>query len=218
MLRGINQQEIFHDEEDYNKFLQVLSECKTISGFELYAYCIMGNHVHLLIKEINEPIDLIFKRIGSRYVYWYNIKYKRVGHLFQDRYKSCAVETDEYFFSALRYIHNNPVAAGICETCKDYKFCSYNSYFNESNLVDSKLVLDMISFQEFEKFHLKTDNLSHLELAMPRVRITDEEAKRIIEFYSGCSSIEQYQKLPLDKQEFYIRTFKDEDMSVRQIN
>lgn len=69
MLRGINQQQIFEDSEDYDKFLQVLKDCKAISVFDLYAYCLMGNHVHLLIKENKEPIEQIIKRIGARFVY-----------------------------------------------------------------------------------------------------------------------------------------------------
>ena len=88
MFRGINKQQIFQENEDYRKFLNVVKECKEISGFKLFAYCLMGNHAHLLLKEGNENLDLIVKRIGSRYVYWYNTKYKRAGHLFQDRYKS----------------------------------------------------------------------------------------------------------------------------------
>lgn len=102
MLRGINQQQIFHDDEDNKKFIKVLADCKAVSEFEIFAYCLMRNHVHILIKEGKEPLDLIFKRIGGRYVYWYNTKYNRVGHLFQDRYKSEPVETDEYFLMVLR--------------------------------------------------------------------------------------------------------------------
>ncbi len=63
----------------------------------------MGNHVHLLMKEEKEKIERIFRRIGARYVYWYNWKYKRYGHLFQDRFKSEAVEDDTYFVTVLRY-------------------------------------------------------------------------------------------------------------------
>ena len=94
MLRGINRQDIFEDEEDFLRFLAVLKECKEISGYELYAYCLMANHIHLLIRTGKEPLDLIFKRLGSRFVYWYNLKYRRTGHLFQDRYRSEPVEDD----------------------------------------------------------------------------------------------------------------------------
>ena len=80
MLRGINQQQIFEDSEDFNKFLQVLKDSKAISEFKIFAYCLMGNHIHLLIQEQKEPIEQIMKRIATRFVYWYNIKYQRVGH------------------------------------------------------------------------------------------------------------------------------------------
>lgn len=97
MLRGINRQIIFLDDEDYEKYLQCFEECKSTSGYNLCAYCLMGNHIHLLLKEEKEPLELTFKRLGARYVFWYNWKYKRSGHLFQDRYKSEAVEDDAYF-------------------------------------------------------------------------------------------------------------------------
>jgi len=82
MLRAINQQTIFKDDEDCMRFLECLAECKKLSGFELYAYCLMENQVHLLIKEASEPLAQIFKRLGARYVYWYNWKYERSGPLF----------------------------------------------------------------------------------------------------------------------------------------
>ena len=108
MLRGINQQQIFEDGEDYSKFLQVLKDCKAISGFNLFAYCLMGNHIHLLVQEEKEPIEQVMKRLATRFVYWYNIKYQRIGHLFQDRFKSEAIEDDTYYLTVLRYIYQNP--------------------------------------------------------------------------------------------------------------
>jgi len=94
MLRGINQQQIFEDEEDYDKFLQILKECKEVSEFRLLAYCLMGNHVHLLIKQEQERLDTVFRRIAGRYVYWYNVKYRRVGHL-QHRGRFCVLKLFE---------------------------------------------------------------------------------------------------------------------------
>ena len=92
MLRGINKQQIFEDDEDNGKFLQTICDCKALSGFELYGYCLMGNHAHLLMKEGEESLGQVFRRIGARYVYWYNRKYKRCGHLFQDRFRSETIE------------------------------------------------------------------------------------------------------------------------------
>ena len=84
MLRGINRQTVFLDEEDNRHFLAVLELCKEISEYRVYAYCLMGNHVHLLLQTGKEPLELAMKRIGTRYVVWYNAKYDRVGHLFQN--------------------------------------------------------------------------------------------------------------------------------------
>ena len=111
MLRGINRQTIFEDNEDMNCFLTEVRRCKDISDFKLYAFCLMSNHVHLLLETDQEPLDMIFRRLGSRYAGWYNRKYGRVGHLFQDRYRSEKVETEQYFLTALRYILQNPMKA-----------------------------------------------------------------------------------------------------------
>ncbi len=111
MLRGINRQDIFEDEKDIQKLLETIKKYKEISQFEIYAYCIMSNHVHLLIKELGESISDVVKRISSSYVFWYNKRYERCGHLFQERFKSEAVENYEYFLTVLRYIHQNPMKA-----------------------------------------------------------------------------------------------------------
>ena len=77
MLRGINEQQILEEKEDNEKFLNILKECKEISQYKLYAYCLMGNHIHLVIRVEKEPLEIIFKRICGRYAYWYNSKYQR---------------------------------------------------------------------------------------------------------------------------------------------
>ena len=218
MLRGINQQQIFQDEEDNLKFLQIVKECKAISEFKLFAYCLMENHVHLLIKEGKEPIELIFKRIGNRFVYWYNTKYKRVGHLFQDRYRSEPVETDEYFLTVLRYIHQNPVKAGIVKSCGKYRFSSYNEYIKESKIIDDELAKQMLTKEEFVKYHKKEETASCLEIKEIKPRLTDEEAKRIIKEISGCENIEQFQRLTSDKQNEFIAKFRNKNISIRQIS
>ena len=92
MIRGINQQNIFSVDEDDEKFIAILAKYHKKSEYEIYAYCLMGNHVHLLIKEGREALSRAMKRIGTSYVSWYNWQYNRKGHLFQDRYKSEPVE------------------------------------------------------------------------------------------------------------------------------
>lgn len=222
MLRGINKQTIFEDEEDYEKFEQVLKDCKKISGYSLFAYCLMGNHVHLLVKEGREDLDIIFKRIGSRYVYWYNNKYQRTGHLFQDRYKSEPVDTDAYFLAVLRYIHQNPVKAGLCDNLSSYKWSSYSDYARKSSITDTDFVLSLFSekskeaFSLFDKF-LKEDEKAHCIDIDEGGRIADKEAQEIIHKYSGTMNSAEFQKLAPVKRDEILALFKENGLSIRQI-
>ena len=132
MLRGINRQDLFHDDEDMDRMLSVLDICIEITKIRIHAYCLMSNHIHLLAQTTEEPesetLAQSMKRIGIRYAQYYNRKYERIGTLFQDRYKSEAVETDAYFITVLRYIHRNPVKAGIVKSPSEYKWSSYGGY------------------------------------------------------------------------------------------
>ena len=119
ILRGVNKQQIFECTEDYQRFLNILrtltvqeqdeSGHRSKPNCVVYAYCLMGNHVHHLIKESSETLAQIMKRISSSYVYYYNHKYGRIGHLFQERFKSQPVGDWDYFLTLLRYIHQNPL-------------------------------------------------------------------------------------------------------------
>ena len=80
----------------------------------------MSNHIHLLLKEGQEPLSTTMKKIGTSYVSYYNWQYNRRGHLFQDRYKSEPVEDDAYFLTVLRYIHQNPLKAGLSDDISSY--------------------------------------------------------------------------------------------------
>lgn len=82
ILRGINRQTIFEDDQDVEKFMETLKHYSDVSGYNIYAYCLMGNHIHLLMHEGKEDLAIAMRRIGASYVYWYNWKYSRCGHLF----------------------------------------------------------------------------------------------------------------------------------------
>lgn len=115
MLRGVNRDLIHLEDEDFGRFLVALARAKTLSGCSVFAYCLMPNHAHLLLQTGAEPIGEVVKRFGVSYVGWFNRKYARVGHLFQDRFLSAAVEDDLYLSAVLRYIWRNPVVAGMVE-------------------------------------------------------------------------------------------------------
>jgi len=108
----------------------------------------MDNHIHLLISEGIEDIALVMKRITVSYVYYFNKKYNRIGHLFQDRFRSEAIEEDGYVLSLTKYIHQNPVKAKMVTTASEYSWSSYNSYSNKdyfSRMLDTDTILGIFS-------------------------------------------------------------------------
>ena len=133
MLRGINGQPIFEENEDRHRLLSTFLRYKKVCEFQLFAYCLMENHIHLLIKEKDETISQAVKRISGSYVYWYNRKYERSGYLFQGRFLSEVVENDSYFLTVLRYIHQNPVRVNIQKRVEDYPWTSYHCYLQQNH-------------------------------------------------------------------------------------
>ena len=218
MLRGINQQQIFEDEEDGFRFLETLSKYKEQCGYEIYAYCLMGNHIHILLKEGKENLTLVLKRIAGSYVYWYNWKYRRCGHLFQDRFKSESVEDDAYFLTVIRYIHQNPIKAGICKNIDGYKFSSYNEYINKPNLVNVDFCLGIIDKEQFIEFNNEFNDDVCLDIRDNDFRLTDDEALKIIWKICKCKSVSDFQKLDKIKRNYYIEKLYKHGLSIRQIS
>ena len=219
VLRGINQQLIFEDDEDNEMFLDVIEACKRVSGFELYAYCLMSNHVHLLIRILAEDLDQIFKRIGARYVFWFNWKYRRVGHLFQDRFRSEPVETDRYFLAVLRYIHKNPITAGICGSIDGYKWSSFHEYVGDHRIVDRDFALEMTGSDGFVEFHQSENEVdTFIDDDVKRFRITDEYVKELMRKVCGVDTVDAFQKFDKTQRAFYVGSLKDQGITIRQIS
>jgi hypothetical protein len=182
----------------------------------------MGNHVHLLLHEMNEKIEIIMRRIGASYVYWYNWEYRRCGHLFQDRYKSEPVETDAYFMTVLRYIHRNPVKAGLVKKASEYKWSSYNDYVHRKGITDIDFALNTIdvnrtnAVESFIKYHETQNEDNCLDIG-ESMRLTDEEAKDIIKKKCGISSTLQIKEFEKEERDKYIAELKQTGLSTRQL-
>ncbi|WP_110953928.1 transposase [Anaerosinus massiliensis] len=222
MCRGINKQNMFEDEEDKQRFLETLAHYKNLSGYTLYGYCLMDNHVHLLIKENKETIDQVIKRISSSYVYWYNQKYQRCGHLFQERYKSEVVETDEYFLMVLRYIHQNPVKAGISKNIGRYLWSSYNNYVAMKGIADIEYALKYFSNNKTEaiKLFIEYTNENNEDECLDcreKVIVTDQEVKKYLS-EMGIRTISQLQQLKKEQRDSVILNMKEkEGITIRQL-
>jgi len=219
VIRGINRQQIFEDEEDNEKFLETLKRYKAVSECKLYAYCLMGNHVHLLLEVGKETLDLLIKRIAGSYVFWYNKKYDRSGHLFQGRYRSEVVENEGYFFNAMRYIHQNPLKAGLCNDISSYEYSSFMDYVNENHrLVDISFAFSIFNKDAFIKFNHEIKSDKYLDAYNWIHRVNDTDAIEIIQSISNCENSTAFQMLGIGLRDRFIKEMKEKRLSIRQIN
>lgn len=221
MLRGINRQTIFEDDQDRWKFLQILKRYKEMGHFHLFSYCLMDNHIHLLIKE-SDNISNVIKRISSSYVYWYNLKYERCGHLFQERFKSENVDSIRYFLTVLRYIHQNPLKAGLSPTIFECKWTSIHEYLHKATIIDVDYPLQFFSSDRkqalllFKDYMEKPNDDQCLEDTV-RIRLTDDEVKRYL-FEIGVSNINMLQHMDKEERDSVLFRLKAVNgISLRQI-
>lgn len=129
MTRGNNRNVVFKCDEDYQYYLELVFKYKLEHPFDLYHYCLMNNHVHMLVKtNIASDFSTFMKKINLAYFHHYNKEYGWVGHFWQDRFKSQAVGKDAYFIQCGKYIELNPVRASIVENPADYLYSSYRYY------------------------------------------------------------------------------------------
>jgi REP element-mobilizing transposase RayT len=221
MLRGINQTELFYDSDDRKAFLQRLKRFKDKGAFELYAYALMGNHVHLLLREGTDTLALIIKRLTVSYSYAFNAKYLRSGYLFQGRYKSEPVDDDTYLLTVFKYIHHNPIKIGKSID----SWTSYNDYMKTPELVDTGFILDIFAdtggsaqeqLRQFLDVALPEDTDIFGE-ARPK-KLTDEVA---IARIKGIANLDRCNKLAeLDKasRDEILVCLKREGFTVRQLS
>lgn len=234
MMRGINHQNIFFEEEDYYQFITTLDRmryryndkgypCGTNCSY--YAYCLMSNHFHLLIRERDESVGETIKRIASSYVYYYNRKYGRDGHLFKERFRSEPVNDMAYFTTLLRYIHQNPVKAGIVEKVKDYDYSSWGEFDGTVDPVfhicDVKTVLNRIPFDELEIWvneQLPDDFISlDDDNEKPKFRLSDDQVWNQIINLTKVTSPTAFQLLDKDQMHEALRELRLQGASVRQL-
>lgn len=134
--RGNEQKDVFKSQKDREKFLEYLTSATKRYGAIIHAYCLMSNHYHLLLETPEGNLAQIMRHINGAYTTYFNVKRKRAGHLFQGRYKEILVEADEYATELSRYIHLNPVRAGMAARPEEYQWSSYGSYIGPNKMTE----------------------------------------------------------------------------------
>lgn len=224
ILRSVNQHIIFEEDTDYRKFLLILSDCKKKYDIDIYAYCLMDNHIHLLIRLPSDKLSIFFKSFETTFVRWYNNKYFRSGHLFQDRFYSSAIESKQAFLSTLIYIHNNPVKANMCRYASEYRWSSNNAFYGAKNpLVNVSFVYKVAGSKDslLHYFAKETDALDDklFENDHPETKhfLTDEAALAIFKSVTHLSSISDVPTLKRLERNEYVRKLKKKGLTVKQI-
>lgn len=222
MLRGINRQTIFESDDDRHKFISTLKEYIDAEKLILYGYCLMNNHVHLLVKEQEDDISTAIKRISGSYVFWYNKKYERCGHLFQERFKSEPIETDAYLMTALRYIHQNPIKAKLCKDMMDYKWMSYKEYIKKPIIIESEFCLNLFSnnrktaIELFREYTNEQNEDICLEID-DYYKLTDDEVIEMI-CDMGVRNISELQQFEKQKRNSILKKMKSiKGVTIRQL-
>lgn len=171
ITRGVDRQDIFHSPEDHQRFLALLAAQKAKLPFFLYAYCLMTNHVHLLIERRTDDIGRIMHRTLTGYTQYYNRRYRRSGHVLQGRHKAILCQSDPYLSELVRYIHLNPVRATIVRKPENYPYSSHRAYIGSdaAGIVDVDPVLrhfgprKAVARERFVKHVAAGMKLGHLE-------------------------------------------------------
>jgi len=221
VVKGINSQLLFEEAKDYLKYLEILNLHKEECNFELYAYCLMSNHVHLLIRPKDASLELIFRKINTSYANWFNMKYRRSGPLQDGRYYSEPVNTLDYLLSALRYIHKNPLKAKLEESIgSKYPWNSYQSYINQNeSLVDTEIILsEFYSIDDFIDFHSLSSGNSFLDINTIKRRIPDDVAMDMIKQICSVNFPTDVSKFSLLDRRNSIISLYENGISARQIN
>lgn len=214
MIRGNDKQDIFLDEQDYYKFLKEVKNTKIKYKYQLYAYCLMPNHAHLVIHDKEEKLSKIVQSLTISYSEYFNKKYERIGHLFQNRFLSKNVENREYLLELCRYIHQNPVKAKI-ELIEKYQWSSYREYIYNPSLIDSEQVFKFFGrnkneaikgFIEFHKFNIdEANDLLEYEI---RKRLTDEEVSKYIKKILKVNNFNKIRELNVEDRKIELTKLK----------
>lgn len=227
VLRGINRGDIFFDDDDSLRFLETLAQKKRNQEYWLYGYCLMNNHAHLLVQENEDTVSRTMSRIGTSYAKWYNQKYSRSGHVFQGRYGSECVEDDKYLLTVVRYIHNNPVKAGLVKEPEAYRWSSIHAYTSGKEhlkgLTETEFILNIFhrnrseAIQAFREFVKQENEDTCLDEGI-KLKKTDREVKAEIEALMDGESIGKLQGMEKEKRNAILRTIKEsEGVTLRQI-
>ena len=181
VCRGVERRNVFLEEDDYDKFLDLLHELKNKYNIIIHSFCLMTNHYHLLIETKEENISEAMRYLNSNYSIYFNKKYKRSGHLWQGRFHSDYLYDDKHFWYVTKYIERNPIKANMVQKMEYYKYQSFFQWknsFEYFSLLKNSMIFDM-TLGEYEKFISSAfeEDILDLIYTTPKIIKKDNEIK-----------------------------------------
>lgn len=208
IVRGIDKQNIFLEDNDKRFFIARIKKYAEELNIKVYSYCLMDNHVHILLSDPEKKVSLFMKKLEVSYVYYFNHKYERSGPLFQDRFKSECIENEIYLKTVLRYIVRNPEKANICRF-DEYKW-SYISH--------ERYVLDLFGGTIALKKFLRQKNLDICMEYENKKVINDSECLDLLRKYLGIKNPRKFFRFyEKNKSKYLLIQMKNMGFPVKQI-
>lgn len=195
---GIAKENIYQDNNEKKKIEKIILENEERFNINVIAYCIMNNHLHLLVKIENaEDLSKYMHKVNTTYAIYYNKKHNRNGYVYKDRFYSQVIKDEKHLISAIIYIHNNPVKAKICTMAKNYRFSSYAMFWKENK---NKIVKIFDNKEHYEKMHNRND--IELQYMIDFEKISIEELNGILDKYLKFKNL-NIEELKKDKESLY---------------
>lgn len=215
ILRGNGRQIIFEDDADRRAFLELLVKRAEDAGIHVLAWCLMENHVHLVLDDQGRELSRAMHRLAGDYAQRFNRRSGHVGHVFESRFKSCAIESDSYLLQAIRYVHDNPAKAGVSPAA-EYPWSSYHEYVDSPEISDTSTALDMLGGVDgFVAFSREGQPRPYR--FDRRSRVPDDEMGDVAKLVLGDLPAHEVGGLPKPERNDVLLRLRETGLSVRQI-
>jgi len=205
--RGVAKSDIFLENEDKEIFLDILGEVSKEYRFNIHSFCLMDNHYHLLLENKKENLSDGMRQINSKYASYFNKKYKRVGHLWQDRFKSWYVLNETYLFTLFKYIEQNPVKANMTKKIGEYRYSATYSILKDGvpPFLQNSFVLRDYHIQEL---------FDMLEISLSEIEIENIDKFHKTRYKEVDGVIEPIKKIELTKYFLHVSSKEERNLAI----
>lgn len=215
VMRGNGRQVLFEDATDRDSFLAMLCEQASCHGVRVIAWCLMANHVHLVLDDADGRLSEMMRALATAYAQRFNCRAGRVGHVFQGRFHSTPIETESYLLAAVRYVHLNPEKAHVCPA-EEYPWSSYREYVGMPRISDTSTILELAGGVEgFAAYTRAGDDGGYRPAS--RARVPDSQMTTLAAEVLGPLPVSDLKTVEKPLRDALLCELRDAGLSVRQI-